>query len=145
MGFYNKNILPLLGKYFTAEYHEHEFVLHILLRSGPKMPGLIRFFPLKLHAGWRPSEECKTWYNKENNCSTWNYSKTKQQTKTKLYYPFTLIIRLRDMNKYLTLLHLYLGIIFLCSARIIMHKICRQNYHTLLDSLFFEKKKLEKH
>lgn len=33
-----------------------------------------------------------TWYNKENNCSTWNYSKTKEQTKIKLYYPFALII-----------------------------------------------------
>lgn len=47
MGLHNKNILPLLGKYCTVEYHGREFILHILLRAGPKMPGLVSFFFLK--------------------------------------------------------------------------------------------------
>lgn len=43
MDLYNKNILPLLGKYCTVEYHGHEFTLHVLLRAGPKMPEPVRF------------------------------------------------------------------------------------------------------
>lgn len=54
-----------------------------------------QILPPKLYTEQQLTE---TRNNKENNRSTWNYSKIKEQTKIKLYYPFALIILHKGME-----------------------------------------------
>lgn len=62
------------------------------------MPGLVRFFPQSYMQTEDLLKSVNLDIKKKINKKIWNYSKAKQHTKTKLCFPFGLIILDKDME-----------------------------------------------